>query len=511
MRGQEGGDVSTTVATPGERERFRTLIGRQMGLRFDDTKLGFLSEVLQRRLTKLGRDGDSYLWELDRAPSHGELAALAGELTVGETYFFRNVEQFRALSDVVLPARLRVNRSPKVLRALSAGCSSGEEAYSIAIVARETVIDPTWNLSVRAVDLNPAALEKAARGRYSRWALRETEADTRSRWFREEGRDFLLDDGIRALVTFEQANLAADDADLWQPGIYDVIFCRNVLMYFELQQMRAVVSRIERSLAPGGYLFLGHAETLRGVSNRFQLCNSHDTFYYRLEGAAGRVEERVVAFVPRQAVSRAAPFANDTAWFEQIHSASERVAALLPLPHAECDAAAPSSDPIDAGRALDLIRQERFAEALDHIRAHCKTPADDLDLSLLEAVVLMHAGQLAAADERAYRLLEADGSKAVAHYILALNREHARHRAGAIDHHRAAAACDPLFAMPHLHLALLLRRAGQRNAARCEFARALALFEQEEATRILLFGGGFSREALMTLCQSAAAELEEQP
>ena len=258
-------------ATLNQTQRFKAVVGQKIGLRFDDAKLAFLGEVLQRRLKDRGRDGESYLWELEYEPPNAELAALARELTVGETYFFRNNEQFRALAEVVLPDRMRMRSEHKELRLLSAGCSSGEEAYSMAMVAQETIADPAWKVSVRAVDLNPNALEKALRGRYSPWALREVSAEMRAKRFRADGRDATLDDAIRAMVTFEQANLASENPSLWQPAAYDVIFCRNALMYFEPDQMRAVIERIARSLAPGGFLFLGHAETLR-VSRTNSTC-----------------------------------------------------------------------------------------------------------------------------------------------------------------------------------------------------------------------------------------------
>jgi chemotaxis protein methyltransferase CheR len=288
------------LASANEMERFRAVIGQQIGLRFDDAKLGFLSQVLQRRLREKGWGSDVYLRELEYQPSDSELAALARELTVGETYFFRNNEQFRALAQVVLPDRMRARQVAKTLRLLSAGCSSGEEAYSMAIVARETIVDPSWSISIRAVDLNPGVLERATRARYSTWALRETSIEMRTKWFREEGRDVLLDDSVRAMVRIEQANLANDGSDIWRSAAYDAIFCRNVLMYFEPQQMRAVIARIARSLAPHGYLFLGHAETLRGVSDRFHLCNTHETFYYKLKNGTEPDCERVTPFVPRQ-------------------------------------------------------------------------------------------------------------------------------------------------------------------------------------------------------------------
>jgi chemotaxis protein methyltransferase CheR len=493
------------AATLSQTQRFRATIGQKIGLRFDDAKLAFLGEVLQRRLNDRGRDGESYLGELEYEPPNVELAALARELTVGETYFFRNNEQFRALAEVVLPDRMRARRAHRELRLLSAGCSSGEEPYSMAMVAHETIGDPSWKVSVRAVDLNPSALERAIRGRYSVWALRETPADIRAKRFREDGRDVTLDESIRAMVTFEQANLADENTSLWQPAAYDVVFCRNALMYFEPDQMRAVIERIARSLSPGGFLFLGHAETLRGVSDHFHLRNTNDTFYYQLKDSTEPAGEPIVQFVPGQARARMPLTRQDVAWFDEIRRASERVTALLPDPSAP-EACQEPSLPFDTAPALDLLRQERFAEALHHVRQKARLPRKDIEALLLEAVLLVHCGQIEAADDVVSNLLRFNERNAAAHYIRALCREHEGAQGSAIDHNRAAADLDPTFAMPRLHLGLLMRRSGDRKIARREFAQALELFRREGDARILMFGGGFGRQALIDLCSSALRE-----
>ena len=147
-------------------ERFRAVLCDHLGLAFDDTKLAYLTEVLARRLETAGTLAPLYLTDLEREPNRNELRALVQELTVPETYFFRNWDQFRALIEVVLPELLAARPPPQKLRILSAGCASGEEAYSLAIVVREHV-GPTANVSIHAVDLNPAMLMKAARARYS--------------------------------------------------------------------------------------------------------------------------------------------------------------------------------------------------------------------------------------------------------------------------------------------------------------------------------------------------------
>jgi chemotaxis protein methyltransferase CheR len=196
--------------------------------------------------------------------------------------------------------------------------------------------------------------------------------------------------------------------------------------------------------------------------------------------------------------------ARSTAWFDTIREATERVAALVPS--ARAAPAAVAEPPWDVAPALGYLRHERFAEALAHVRTGGAARAKDPDVLLLEATLLAHGGQLVAAEDACLRLLLIDERNAGAHYLLALCREHSGHRQRAREHDRVAAHLDPSFAMPRLHLGLLARRDGDRTTARNEFAQALSLLRREEASRLLLFAGGFSREALMALCETSLRE-----
>jgi chemotaxis protein methyltransferase CheR len=251
--------------------RFRDILAHHFGLWFEDAKLGFLCDLLRRRLGAHGTVCESYLKNLEEVNSQKEWSVLVQELTVPETYFFRNMDQFRAFSEVVLPYCQRARESQRRLRFLSAACASGEEAYTLAILLREVSADPSWTVSILGIDVNPAIIEQAARARYSSWAFRETPLDVQRRWFRPEGREMVLDETIRTSVRFEAHNLVEDDAEIWQAEAYDAIFCRNVIMYFTEEASKVVVARLRSALAPGGYLFLGHAETLRGLSHDFHL------------------------------------------------------------------------------------------------------------------------------------------------------------------------------------------------------------------------------------------------
>jgi chemotaxis protein methyltransferase CheR len=503
-----------------EPQRFRGWIAARLGLHFDDTKLEFLAEVLDRCAGSKGLALQSYLDRLEGPDIEADLRALALELTVPETYFFRHIDQFRAFADVALPEAQAARGSIRALSILSAGCASGEEPYSLAMMVRERGANLGWSVAIRALDINPAMLAKAARGRYSAWALRETPADSQQRWFRSIGREFELEESIRTAVTFQEVNLAEENAELWAPGRYDVIFCRNVLMYFTPHNAQALVARLTRSLAPGGHLFLGHAETLRGLSNDYHLRHTHGTFYYQRKNAQndGRAERAEDKFngaghgkeTPRAAFGAAAPPepAWTKTWLETIQHASDRIQALTERPTAE-SALRDGRGSLGAVQTatqlplvLELLKKERFSDALELLGRLPAESDKDTDVLLLRAALLTHSGQLSAAESVCAQLLARDELNSGAHYLLALCRESAGHRQGALDHDQTAIYLDPGFAMPRLHLGLMARRAGEWESARRELGHALMLLKREDASRLLLFGGGFGRDALIALCRS---------
>jgi chemotaxis protein methyltransferase CheR len=495
-----------------ELERFRAWVVRSLGLHFDDAKSAFLAEVLRRRMDATKEDAHTYLRHLDPEASPAEFAALAQELTVAETYFFRHVEQYRAFAEVALPDRLRSNGLGSRLSVVSAGCASGEEPYSLAITVRDVLGDREGAVSILGVDINQILIDKARRGRFSSWVLRDTPADVQRRWFSTEGREFRLDDPVQRAVRFDVCNLVDDRSELWRPQSHDVVFCRNVLMYFTPSSAQAVVGRLSRSLRPGGYLFLGHAETLRGLSTDFHLRHTHGTFYYQKKDSADAGDARPA--LPTQQVTQAeepTTLANvvDGAptWLEVIHQASERIRSLAESPRRGVSSARRAGSARvrparEIGVALELLREERFVDALAIIAAVPAEVERDVEVLLLRAVLLTHGGQLVEAERECERLLAINELHAEAHYLLALCREGTGDQAGSIYHDQVAVYLDPSFAMAHLHLGLLARRTLDVSTARRELEQAIALLEREDASRLLLFGGGFSRDALVSLCRA---------
>ena len=505
-------------------QRFRTILEDRLGLHFDDSHVDQLREVLTDRLRVLGlRDVGLYLDRLALPLANGvELAEIAAKLTVAETYFFRHPDHFLAFTETALPQRLDGQRESRRLRMLSAGCASGEEAYTLAMLVRDRVPDlSSWDVKIHGIDINKSLIEKAMVGQYTEWSLRATPPSRRQRSFRAAGREYVVEDAVRSMVCFEARNLLDDDQNFWQPERFDIIFFRNVAIYFAPETTKTVIARLARSLVPGGFLFLGPSETLRGVSNEFHLRHTQETFYYQKrredEPAAVAGMEHVPS-APAQTLP-AAVLLNETeqdgSWVEAIGRASAKIASLASKSQAQAlhddkspaapevrAAAGVTSAPGSLAMAWELLRAEQYdqaSEALNALPPAWQTSAETL---LLRAVVLTNAGRIIQAQEVCRRVLAADELNACAHYLTALCLEHAGNPTGAMQHDQTAVYLDPNFAMPHLHLGLLARRRGDLETARRELNQAATLLEREAASNILLFGGGFSREALIQLSRA---------
>lgn len=497
-------------------DEFADWISRRLGFRRQAMRTPSLLEVLTARMESTGCDSfESYWQRLTGAPGREEVRVLGQRLSVPETYFFRNEDHFRALREAVLPA-LAARRSERRLRVLSAGCATGEEPYSLAIAARE-VLGDDWDVKVDAADINAEVLDRAAQASYRPWSLRATPEAVRDRYFRASAGRFELDPIVRQMVRFFEANLLDAQAATWQsPQAYDLVFCRNMLMYLTPEAMRAVVARIAEAMRDDAYLFIGHAETLRGVTDAFSLCHTHGTFYYARRRAVALVDPARRDAIPPAQRPRADQAPEAPTWLAAIDQSSARIDALLSDSRAEPEARTPrehaaTRQPLvaprdDLAETIALMREERYEEALERVEA---LPGDRHDAMLVRAALLTNAGRVEEAERACGRLLERDDMDAGAHYLMALCREHVGDVEGALAHDRTAVYLDPRFAMPRLHIGLVAGRAGRRDEAVESLRQAESLLAEESVPRILMFGGGFGRESLVALCRAQLKRYEE--
>jgi chemotaxis protein methyltransferase CheR len=497
-------------------ERFADVVVSRLGFSVHENNEGEIERLLRLRLQDTGCGTvDVYLERFAHpAFAASELREIALELTVAETYFFRHPDQFRALIEAALPERIRARQSTRQLNLLSAGCATGEEPYSLAAAVADFHELRDWEVRIWGIDVNPRVLDDARAANYSAWSLRSGSTEQRSRFFRADGDRYVLDASLARGVRFEMRNLLDDDPQFWQPDFFDVIFCRNVMIYFSSAAVRSLAERLTRSLVPGGFLFLGPSETLRGISQEFHLRHTQGAFYYqrRLAHERAQLAAPMADAVPRSvSVAQAPPYRSEPGWVSAIAASSTRIAALADRSQRQWEHVEPTSpEPVQAAGSTeldldevrDLVREERFEAALKAIGALPGEASTDPDALLLQAVVLANRGELADAVEICRRLLARDELRPGAHYMLAFCQERRGDVLSAAEHDQTAIYLDPAFAMPRLHLGLLALRMGDLPTARRELREALSLLAREDASRILLFGGGLDRGALVRLCET---------
>jgi len=212
-----------------------------------------------------------------------ELPALLDILMICETSFFRNMPQFLLFKETVLPEIIakKEKSGVRMIRVWSAGCSTGQEPYSAAMAILDVLPDAmSWSVRVFASDLSFTALERAQCGAYREDQLRGVDSECVRKYFQQENGQFLVSERVKRCVIFDYHNLKHDNG---LRGL-DIVFCRNVMIYLDTEEQRRLVGRFANCIVPGGFLFLGHAESLQGLSNRFAMMHRNKGIAYRLEG-----------------------------------------------------------------------------------------------------------------------------------------------------------------------------------------------------------------------------------
>jgi chemotaxis protein methyltransferase CheR len=270
--------------TDSEYRMFAELLRRHCGLHFGPDARYLLEKRLVRRLRALELNSfAAYHYRVRSAPAHDEeLANLIDEITTNETYFFRERSQLRALIGEIFSelqeARRGTRRGP--ITVWSAGCSSGEEPFSIVILAMEAGMTPGRDLHVYASDISRRMLRRARKGLYREASFRETEPTLRLKYFSEKDGLWRISDEVKKHVDFIHLNLL-DRTKIALLGAMDVILCRNVIIYFDSDTKREVIQTFYEKIRPGGHLLLGHSESLINLSNSFELRHLSNDLVYR--------------------------------------------------------------------------------------------------------------------------------------------------------------------------------------------------------------------------------------
>ena len=256
-------------------EKLAQQIYRKLGLYFDDKKNYFLKTRVAKRMAALGMDDpNDYVFMVSYADTNGlEMQALANLVTTNETYMFREYEQLQGFANYCLPEVLsaKQDRGEKSLRIWCAGCSSGEEAYTLAMIVQEVFPQSlSWDCKIVATDIDENMLQKVAAARYGQRSVNDVPQEYKDKYLIAEGEGYVVRRRTTALVEPRHLNLNDRMALRTMRG-FDFIFCRNVLIYFDDLSRKSVVDHFYNALNPGGYIFLGHSESIGRVTTAFKL------------------------------------------------------------------------------------------------------------------------------------------------------------------------------------------------------------------------------------------------
>jgi chemotaxis protein methyltransferase CheR len=253
--------------------RLRCLVNAHTGISVSESKRELVYSRLSRRLRQLGmNDFEGYCRMLEEG-DQGEVPQFVNAITTNLTSFFREEHHFQYLADRALPELMLRNSKTRQLRLWSAGCSTGEEPYSMAIVVRECIRNiGNWDIKILATDINSSVLETAERGIYSDDRISGLSPERLKTSFRkglgENAGSIKIMSELQRMISFQQLNLM----DVWPMHcLFDIIFCRNVVIYFNKERQRILFDRFANALAPNGFLFVGHSESLFDLCSKFEL------------------------------------------------------------------------------------------------------------------------------------------------------------------------------------------------------------------------------------------------
>jgi chemotaxis protein methyltransferase CheR len=420
-------------------------------------------------------------WLLSSSPTQKQIEILASHLTVGETYFFRERRAFEILEQAMLPGLIDARRrTEKRLRFWSAGCSTGEEPYSIAILLDKLIPDlRDWNITILATDINTAALRKADEGIYSDWSFRDAPPFFKDKYFeRVNGNRYLLRPDIRKMVTFSYLNLSEDVYPALQnnTNAMDVIFCRNVLMYFAPEHVKRAAERFYRSLVDNGWLIVSPVETSQIHYTSFATVRIQDSTFYKKDTHKIKPDRKIAQYIEKEIVPYPLPL-------EKV----KRRKSVKPSHTAPYDAAGKpkQSVPTPLEEASILYRKGFYREAEERLSVLISNGSSSQEMLVLYTKILANQGKLEDAFHWCKKAVSAEKFNPQLHYLLAIILEEQKKVEEAKASLKKALYLDPDFVLAHFALANISQRGGKIAEAQKHFGNTTEILSKYKPDEIL--------------------------
>lgn len=473
--------------------QFSKMVATQMGLHFPKERWIDLERGITSAAREFGyQDTESCIkWLLSSPITKQQIEILADHLTIGETYFFREKGVFEAIRENILTEIFKQRQAgEKRIRIWSAGCSSGEEPYSVAILLSEMPDLRDWNISILATDINVSSLQKASQGIYNEWSFRDCPGWVKQKYFRQvSDKRYEINHEVKKLVTFGYHNLAQDAYPSLLNGTnaMDIILCRNVLMYFEAQKARQVTENYYQCLTEGGWLVVSPIEVSQVLYEKYHCVQNAGIFLFRKEN---------------QPMKIVLPQDN----YHKVEATSMVVSPLISK--LEAVRAKPKTIPLTQDqfdKALTFYRKGQFQKAELELTVLLSHHPTDARAMVLLARIQANIGKLTLAADYCQRGIASDKLNPLYYYILATIELEQRQTKAAVQSLKRALYVDQNFILAHFALGNLFRQSGRIAESQRYFANARLLLEGHPAEESVLEGEGITSGRLLEIIRALSS------
>jgi chemotaxis protein methyltransferase CheR len=543
--------------SPDDFSLFQELLIEASGLQFEESRHQSLHLALWQRLQHRGYDSYREYYNLLKFHPEGRLETreLLDLITIGETYFFRNKAQFNVLMRFVLPEiiKRKIFSGDQCIRVWSAGCSRGDEAYSIAIAIMEVLPSYSeWSISILGTDINRNGLACSEEAIYIQKDIGHLEKEYLDKYFNIRGSTYVLKEDVKSLVRFEYHNLAKDAFMNEMTQNIDIIFCRNVIIYFDAHTTQRVIENFYNCLAEDGYLFLGHTETLWQIKNKFERVEYPQTFIYKkalnppqedplkpfMAIPEVDIEDLTVSSTPTPALNRRGSGSAFEARGEKDQSGS----ILSPRPELKPKGETPSSrfesEPTDWGvKGLTFTREmhtEKRSFQYELKSGHQEIPGppeqiektpdvasslpdnliaqdkNDFLTRLAKATALANESKYKEAAEILGNLIEEDNLSVEAYYLLGVLSYKSGDLKEAEKQFRKVIYVTPDSALAYFNLGNMYLYERKFSAATREFKNAARLLEKRPKDEQVRFCEDFTVEFLLRACRNTLGKISKR-
>jgi len=485
-------------------DKFRQYIEGRTGIYIDDSKQNSFKTSLDVRMRILGiKDYDAY-YSLITTNARGkkEFDGLLNLILIKETFFFRDDRQLNVLTKNILPELIE-RKKEKEIKIWSAGCATGEEPYSIAMAIMESHLPDDSNVSVYATDISEGALERAEGGIYNKSSMRAIDKEMLNKYFTHRDGQYFLNDQVKRRVHFETVNLI-EPYFLMEEESIDIVFCKNVIIYFRLDTVKKVIRRFYNALTNGGCLFVGHSESLWQISDDFELEEISGIFLYRKDG-----KNKMVSVKKRSQQMGKAVNIMDFACQRLSSSLTKKAAPHSTLtPQVVREKA--SQQHVGLMHKKDVSKwmekgvppagDDNYESVLEHIEEVLQVDPKNANVHLLAGEIYANMGLYDKALRKGMDVLEVNDLSDNAYLLIGSIYYKIGEKEKAVSSFKKAIYLDDNSILAHYYLGNLYKDAGLIEQAVNEYKHVIRIFETNPESKKWLVGEVFTVKQLKEIC-----------